>query len=144
MNLKSFILLIWGIQLGDCYLISNPTLSRPHHYGFRTLNQPMMNAIDNNNNINKPTISSKVVTQFIQMKQRLHQLQSNCTKQFLWSLQDMKVNPIQYISIPVSAAIIGYITNWLGVKMIFYPIEWRGIPLYRWTDQPLGIIGWQG
>jgi len=28
--------------------------------------------------------------------------------------------------------------------MIFYPIQFRGIPLWRWDEQPLGLLGWQG
>jgi len=28
--------------------------------------------------------------------------------------------------------------------MIFYPVEFRGIPLYRVKEVPLGFIGWQG
>ena len=63
-----------------------------------------------------------------------------------WELavEDMKLNPWSYISIPIVAALVGYITNYVGVKMLFYPIKWRGIPFYRWKDQPFGLIGWQG
>ena len=63
-----------------------------------------------------------------------------------WALAvaDMKKKPWTYISIPIVAALVGYITNYVGVKMLFYPIKWRGIPLYQWENQPLGIIGWQG
>ena len=53
-------------------------------------------------------------------------------------------NPFSYLSIPIFAAFVGYITNWIGVKMLFYPINWIGIPIFRWNDQPLGLIGWQG
>lgn len=65
---------------------------------------------------------------------------------FRWSrgVADLKQNPIQYLTIPLIAALVGYITNWLGVKMLFYPIEWRGIPIKRWPGQPLGFFGWQG
>jgi len=28
--------------------------------------------------------------------------------------------------------------------MIFYPLKWRGIPIYRVEGEPLGLIGWQG
>ena len=28
--------------------------------------------------------------------------------------------------------------------MIFYPIEFRGIPLLRKDEVPLGLLGWQG
>lgn len=58
---------------------------------------------------------------------------------------DFQLNPTTYLSIPIVAALVGYITNWVGVKMLFYPVEWRGIPIFRWeTPGPLGIIGWQG
>ena len=60
------------------------------------------------------------------------------------AVEDMKRNPIQYISIPIVAALVGYITNYVGVKMLFYPINWIGIPIIRWENQPLGLIGWQG
>ena len=60
------------------------------------------------------------------------------------SLHLFKSNPASFLSIPVAAALVGYITNWVGVKMIFYPIIWTGIPLYRLPNQPFGIFGWQG
>jgi uncharacterized membrane protein YheB (UPF0754 family) len=60
------------------------------------------------------------------------------------SVTDMKTNPWPYISIPIIAAFVGYITNWLGVYMLFYPIEWKGIPFRRWPNLPFGLIGWQG
>ena len=46
--------------------------------------------------------------------------------------------------IPVIAAFVGWFTNFLAVKMIFYPIQWRGIPIKRVEGEPLGLIGWQG
>ncbi|GAX25206.1 hypothetical protein FisN_5Lh288 [Fistulifera solaris] len=46
--------------------------------------------------------------------------------------------------IPLIAAFVGWFTNWLAVQMIFYPIEFRGIPLYRRQEVPLGLLGWQG
>ncbi|QSP94896.1 hypothetical protein LPB19_00250 [Marinobacter salinisoli] len=41
----------------------------------------------------------------------------------------------QYLSIPVIAALIGWTTNWLAIKMTFYPLEFIGKP---------PIFGWQG
>jgi uncharacterized membrane protein YheB (UPF0754 family) len=41
---------------------------------------------------------------------------------------------LQLAGIPVIAAIIGYVTNWLAVKMMFAPMEWIGV----------GPVGWQG
>eukprot|EP01041_Mallomonas_annulata_P005739 gene5739-11607_t len=55
-----------------------------------------------------------------------------------------KQNPLSYLTIPICAALVGYVTNWVGVKMLFYPIEWKGIPIVKWPDQPLGLFGWQG
>lgn len=49
-----------------------------------------------------------------------------------------------YVTIPVVAAVVGYGTNWVGVKMIFYPIEFFGINIRRWPETPLGLAGWQG
>jgi len=55
--------------------------------------------------------------------------------------------------IPLVAALVGWITNWLAVQMIFYPIGYWGVPIKRWVIsslynceilQPLGILGWQG
>jgi uncharacterized membrane protein YheB (UPF0754 family) len=40
-----------------------------------------------------------------------------------------------YISIPIAAALVGWFTKIVAVKMIFYPIEFKGIPPY---------LGWQG
>jgi uncharacterized membrane protein YheB (UPF0754 family) len=42
------------------------------------------------------------------------------------------------------AAIVGYITNFVGVYMLFYPLKWRGLSLLRYSNQPFGWIGWQG
>lgn len=54
---------------------------------------------------------------------------------------------------PIVAAFVGWVTNWLAVQMIFYPIEYFGLPLKRFVLgnvcgldvlSPLGIVGWQG
>lgn len=42
---------------------------------------------------------------------------------------------IPYMLIPVINAVVGWGTNWLALKMTFYPLEFKGIPPY---------IGWQG
>lgn len=42
----------------------------------------------------------------------------------------------RYASIPVIAAAIGYVTNWLAVRMTFAPMEFRGL------KEPW--LGWQG
>lgn len=41
----------------------------------------------------------------------------------------------KYASIPVIAGLIGWGTNWLAVKMTFWPIDFVGVPPY---------LGWQG
>lgn len=45
---------------------------------------------------------------------------------YIATKEKFRTNPWQYISIPIVAALVGYITNYLGVAMLFYPIEWRG------------------
>jgi uncharacterized membrane protein YheB (UPF0754 family) len=52
--------------------------------------------------------------------------------------------PGTYMLIPIVAAGVGWLTNWLAVQMIFYPINYWGLPIYRRPDVPLGFLGWQG
>jgi hypothetical protein len=62
-------------------------------------------------------------------------------------------NPRGIMLIPVVAACVGWLTNWLAVKMIFYPIAFFGIPVAQMVEgemygynilNPLGWVGWQG
>lgn len=76
-------------------------------------------------------------------KRNLYIFQS-INKQWQLSVADFKKYPWQYISIPIIAGLVGYVTNWLGVYMLFYPIDWVGVPIKRWAEQPLGLLGWQG
>lgn len=64
----------------------------------------------------------------------------------LWhrAVQKFRARPVSYLLIPCIAALVGWFTNYLAVQMIFYPIEYWGIPLYRRPEVPLGLIGWQG
>lgn len=52
--------------------------------------------------------------------------------------------PLAFLTIPVVAGLVGYGTNWVGVKMIFYPINYWGVQIYRGEGQPWGLFGWQG
>jgi uncharacterized membrane protein YheB (UPF0754 family) len=56
----------------------------------------------------------------------------------------IKSRPIEYLSIPCVAAFVAISTNWVGVKMLFYPIQYFGIDWKRWPDTPYGLFGWQG
>lgn len=49
-----------------------------------------------------------------------------------------------YFLIPWFAGAIGYITNVVALQMMFYPIEFWGIPILRIKNEPWGILGWQG
>jgi uncharacterized membrane protein YheB (UPF0754 family) len=42
---------------------------------------------------------------------------------------------LKLLSIPVIAGLVGISTNWLAIKLTFYPLEFRGIP---------PLLGWQG
>ncbi|CAM9505956.1 unnamed protein product [Ectocarpus sp. 6 AP-2014] len=61
-----------------------------------------------------------------------------------YALAKIKKEPLQILTIPVSAACVGWLTNKLAVEMIFHPLVWRGIPLRVVEGQPLGLLGWQG
>ncbi|MDI2029188.1 DUF445 domain-containing protein [Saccharopolyspora sp. TS4A08] len=50
-------------------------------------------------------------------------------------LQDFHEHWMLYLSIPLVAALIGYVTKILAIKMMFYPVEFRG-------KRP--FLGWQG
>ncbi|MDT7633270.1 MAG: hypothetical protein QOI50_5200, partial [Pseudonocardiales bacterium] len=48
---------------------------------------------------------------------------------------DLRTHWWVYASMPVMAAVIGYVTKLLAVQMMFKPLEFKGIPPY---------LGWQG
>lgn len=50
-------------------------------------------------------------------------------------LQDFGQNWILYLSIPFVAALIGYVTKVLAIKMMFAPLDFKGVKPY---------LGWQG
>jgi len=56
----------------------------------------------------------------------------------------MSKDPVAYASIPCVAAFVGISTNWMGVQMLFYPIEYKGTEWHRQTETPYGLFGWQG
>ena len=67
-----------------------------------------------------------------------------CNISTIESVKRLKARPWQFASIPITAAAVGYITNYVGVSMLFYPVEWTGIDVKRWPHEPLGLFGWQG
>lgn len=58
--------------------------------------------------------------------------------------QEISNRPIEFLSVPCVAAFVGILTNWMGVKMLFYPVEYQGLNLKRWDTAPYGLFGWQG
>jgi hypothetical protein len=46
----------------------------------------------------------------------------------IWN--ELRASPLQYSTIPAVAAFLGLYTNWVGVKMLFYPIEYTGTGWY--------------
>jgi len=60
------------------------------------------------------------------------------------AIKKFKAKPKTYLIIPCVAAMVGWVTNWLAVQMIFYPVKYRGLPLFRKKEVPLGLFGWQG
>ena len=46
---------------------------------------------------------------------------------------EWNVETLSLLSIPLISAIVGWLTNYLAVKMMFYPIEFVGIkPFFGW------------
>eukprot|EP00586_Coscinodiscus_wailesii_P022100 CAMPEP_0172500936 /NCGR_PEP_ID=MMETSP1066-20121228/144275_1 /TAXON_ID=671091 /ORGANISM="Coscinodiscus wailesii, Strain CCMP2513" /LENGTH=400 /DNA_ID=CAMNT_0013275439 /DNA_START=242 /DNA_END=1444 /DNA_ORIENTATION=- len=45
---------------------------------------------------------------------------------------------------PFMSGVVGWFTNVLALQMTFYPLEYRGISLFRFKNQPWGFFGWQG
>ncbi|VEU43590.1 unnamed protein product [Pseudo-nitzschia multistriata] len=50
----------------------------------------------------------------------------------------------KYFLIPLIDGAVGYFTNVLALQMTFAPLEFVGIPLVRFPEQPFGLFGWQG
>ena len=51
------------------------------------------------------------------------------------SLLPFDITPyLPFIAMPFIVALVGWITNWVGIQMMFHPTEFKGI----------GFIGWQG
>jgi hypothetical protein len=69
---------------------------------------------------------------------------SSSTSRWRHIWKQVSSRPIEFISIPCVAAFVGVIGNWMGVKMLFYPIQYVGLDLKRWPDTPYGLFGWQG
>ena len=51
---------------------------------------------------------------------------------------------IQYLSIPLVAGLVGWVTNVIALKMTFYPLDFWGPKLWQPKNSPLGLFGWQG
>ena len=49
-----------------------------------------------------------------------------------------------YLTIPLFAGLVGWVTNKVAVEMIFRPLNFAGLRLRTWPNQPLGLLGWQG
>mmetsp|Transcript_73190 Transcript_73190/g.206964 ORF Transcript_73190/g.206964 Transcript_73190/m.206964 type:complete len:440 (-) Transcript_73190:95-1414(-) len=58
--------------------------------------------------------------------------------------QRLWARPAAYMTIPLVAATVGFVTNWVGVQMLFYPLSTIGPELYRAKDSPYGLLCWQG
>ena len=48
---------------------------------------------------------------------------------------DFQANMWLYLSMPVTSGLVGYVTNVLAIKMMFYPLDAIGKP---------PLLGWQG
>lgn len=70
----------------------------------------------------------------------------------------MSQSTLALITVPIATGVIGYVTNWTGVLMLFYPVHFKGVRApwlqavsrllpYKVRQIPgvmIGGIGWQG
>jgi hypothetical protein len=89
-------------------------------------------------------VGSKLTTKqtLLSQKGRRNSSTTTTTTTTIW--QTIRNRPIEYATIPCVAAFVGIMTNWMGVKMLFYPIEYFGTEWYREELSPYGYFGWQG
>jgi len=86
----------------------------------------------------EPSIQGRIHSVFQKRLPAPAQTQSKNTKETASTRMTSLLNTQefwQYLSIPVIAALIGWSTNWLAIKMTFYPLEFIGKP---------PLLGWQG
>jgi hypothetical protein len=55
----------------------------------------------------------------------------------IWN--ELRQSPLQYATIPAVAACMAMYTNWIAVKMLFYPIDYVGTEWYREPFVPYGV-----
>ncbi len=55
----------------------------------------------------------------------------------IWN--ELRQSPLQYATIPAVAACMAMYTNWIAVKMLFYPIDYMGTEWYREPFVPYGV-----
>ncbi|KAL7520739.1 hypothetical protein ACHAWX_005449 [Stephanocyclus meneghinianus] len=114
------------------------------------LNIPQRNMVPTSSTIRKPDILCLANRRSVQLTSMPNENHANNSRRFrlrqciLTAVEKFKSRPSAYLLIPVIAAFVGWFTNYLAVQMIFYPIEFRGIPIWRKDELPLGLIGWQG
>jgi len=66
------------------------------------------------------------------------------TMQVGWRPDDATDELWKFLIMPFMSGIVGWGTNWLALKMTFYPLEFVGIDCFRVKDVPIGLFGWQG
>ena len=104
------------------------------------VSQPNSESLSNNDDNNKEKNNCDLIIDKLKSnnsKNLLQQLKYNWKN----SCEDFRKKPLSYIMIPIVAACVGYITNYVGVQMLFYPIEWTGIPVLRFPEEPFGWLG---
>lgn len=57
---------------------------------------------------------------------------------------DQKDSIFLYLTIPIVSAFVGWSTNWVALKLVFYPLEFFGFRFLLIKNQPIGLFGWQG
>ena len=72
------------------------------------------------------------------------QATAGCAEARARCVERFRRDPAQHALVtPLTAAFVGWFTNWVGVQMLFYPLQWRGIPApFGWLQRrPCGELG---
>lgn len=87
---------------------------------------------------------SRFVTQLTTASDPLEEGESEKVGILKNAANKFKARPGTYLMIPVIAGFVGWLTNYLAVQMIFYPVQFKGLAIWRRPEIPLGLLGWQG
>ena len=109
-------------------LCNNTVIIRHHHHRHKRW------TFTTTNTTTTAAASSTIARQSLAQSPKLPPIR---TIREIW--KELRQSPLQYATIPAVAACMAMYTNWIAVKMLFYPIEYVGTEWYREPFVPYGV-----